>query len=146
MSEFYIEKPDDFGDELEVSTVFMQCQGKLLLLLRAQCELSPQTWGIPGGKLEKAETPIEGLSREIWEELRLNPHPKDLEFIRSLYVRHPKVKYQLHLFRWILQSLPSVTLDPKEHLNYLWQPIEAFGNVPLLEGQFEAFKFVYKQE
>ena len=97
MSEFYIEKPPDFGSELEVSTVFMECQGKLLLLHRAQCELSPETWGIPGGKLEKGETPLEGLAREIWEELRLTPDSKDLQFIRSLYVRHPKVKYQLHL-------------------------------------------------
>lgn len=143
MSEFYIEKPVDFGTELEVSTVFMECQGKLLLLHRAQCELSPETWGIPGGKLEKGETPLEGLTREIWEELRLTPDSKDLQFIRSLYVRHPKVKYQLHLFRWILKSIPSVTLDPKEHHNYLWQPIEAFGDLPLLEGQLEAFKFVY---
>ena len=143
MSEFYIEKPSDFGAELEVSTVFMECQGKLLLLHRAHCELSLETWGIPGGKLEKGETSLEGLAREIREELRLNPDPDDLQFIRSLYVRHPKVKYQLHLFRWILTSIPSLTLDPKEHRNYLWQPIEAFADLPLLEGQLEAFKFVY---
>lgn len=143
MSEFYIEKPFDFSNELEVSTVFMECQGKLLLLHRAQCELSPETWGIPGGKLEKGETPIEGLTREIWEELRLIPDLKDLQFIRSLYVRHPQVKYQLHLFRWILKSIPPITLDSKEHHDYLWQPIEAFADLPLLEGQLEAFKFVY---
>lgn len=143
MSEFYIEKPSDFGVELEVSTVFMEYQKKLLLLHRAQCELSPQTWGIPGGKLEKGETPVEGLTREIWEELHLVPKPKDLEFIRSLYVRHPKVKYQLHLFRWILTSVPSITLDSTEHYNYVWQPIEKFAELPLLEGQLEAFKFVY---
>jgi len=143
MSEFYIEKPSDFGAELEVSTVFMEHQKKLLLLHRAQCELSPQTWGIPGGKLEKGETPLEGLTREIWEELHLVPELKDLEFIRSLYVRHPKVKYQLYLFRWILTSEPSITLDPREHYNYVWQPIEKFKDLPLLEGQLEAFKFVY---
>lgn len=143
MSEFYIEKPSDFGAELEVSTVFMECQGKLLLLHRAHRELSVEAWGVPGGKLEKGETPLEGLIREIWEELRLDPDPKELEFIRSLYVRHPKVKYRLHLFRWPLTAIPSITLDPKEHRNYLWQPIEAFTDLPLLEGQLEAFKFVY---
>ncbi len=143
MSEFYIEKPSDFTSELEVSTVFMECQNKLLLLQRVQRELSSETWGIPGGKLEKGETPLEGLSREIWEELRLNPDPNDLQFIRSLYVRHPKVKYQLHLFRWVLSSTPAIVLDPKEHLSYLWQPIETFAELPLLEGQLEAFKFAY---
>lgn len=143
MSEFYFEKPFDFGTELEISTVFMEHQEKLLLLHRARCELSPQTWAIPGGKLEKGETPLEGLTREIWEELHLLPEPKDLEFIRSLYVRHPKVKYQLHLFRWILTSAPSITLNPREHCNYVWQPIEKFADLPLLEGQLETFKFLY---
>lgn len=145
MSEFYIKKPSDFGAELEVSTVFIECQGKILLLHRTKCELSPETWGIPGGKLEKGEPPLEGLTREIWEELRLKPDLEDLQFIRSLYVRHPKVRYQLHLFRWTLTSIPSVTLDPKEHHDYLWQPIEAFADLPLLEGQLEAFKFAYNR-
>lgn len=143
MSEFYIEKPIDFSAEIEVSTVFMECHRKLLLLHRAKCEISQGTWGIPGGKLEKGETPLEGLSREIWEELHLKPDPKELQFIRSLYVRHPKVKYQLHLFHWELKSIPSIKIDITEHHSYLWQPIEAFAELPLLEGQLEAFKFVY---
>jgi len=143
MSEFYTEKPVDFGSELEVSTVFMEFQGKLLLLQRARGASSAKTWGVPGGKLEKGETPIEGLAREIWEELRLIPASKELQFIRSLYVRHPKVKYQLHLFHWRLESIPPISLDCKEHHNYIWQPIESFGNLPLLEGQLEAFKLVY---
>lgn len=143
MSEFYIEKPVDFTTQVEVSTVFMECEGKLLLLSRAQSELSTEIWGVPGGKLEKGETPEEGLIREIWEELHLNPEPQELQFVRSLYVHHPKVKYQLHLFRWQLPSFPSITLDPREHHKYLWQPISAFADLPLLEGQLEAFHFVY---
>ena len=145
-SEFYIEKPAGFEVAVEVSTVFMECKKKLLLLHRAKCELSPETWGGPGGKLEKGETPIEGLVREVWEELKLRPKPEELQFIRTLYVHHPKVKYRLHLFRWKLGSMPSITLDPKEHMGYKWQPIEAFAELPLLEGQLEAFQFVYQQD
>ena len=99
--------------------------------------------GVPGGKLEKGETPLQGLAREIWEELALSPKDIELQFVRSVYVRHPKVKYQLHLFRWVLESIPTIILNPNEHYNYLWQPIKAFGNLPLLEGQFDAFIFVY---
>jgi len=139
MSEFYLEKPSDFGRELEVSTVFMECEGKVLLLRRTK-----GGWGVPGGKLEKGETPLEGLVREIREELRLDPDPNVLQWVRSFYVRHPKVKYQLHLFRWVLSCFPSIVLDPKEHRDYLWQPIVAFADLPLLEGQLEAFNFVYK--
>lgn len=139
MPEIYFLKPPDFHKELEVSTVFMECDQKLLLL----CRTSQQKWGIPGGKLEKDETPLTGLLREIGEELSLHPDPKELHYIRSLYVRHPKVKYQLHLFRWFLQAYPEITLNPKEHSEYLWQPIEDFASLPLLEGQLEAFNLVY---
>lgn len=121
----------------------MECDGKVLLLHRAHYKPSQQTWGIPGGKVEKGETPLKGLLRELKEELNLEPNPENLEFVRHLYVRHPKIKYELYLFRWVLKSIPSITLNPKEHSNYLWQPIEAFTDVPLLEGQFEAFCFVY---
>jgi 8-oxo-dGTP pyrophosphatase MutT (NUDIX family) len=144
MSEFFAKKPDHFELQLEVSTVFMEYNKKILLLRRSRCELSPNTWGIPGGKLEKGETPLEALSREISEELQLKPDPKELKFICACYVRRPNVNYRLHLFRWMLTSLPLIKLNAQEHSDYIWQPLEKFGDLPLLEGQLEAFQFVYK--
>lgn len=143
MSKFFVEKPSAFTPALEVSTVFMEYAETLLLLKRTRCSLSPHTWGIPGGKLEKNETPLEGLLREIWEELQLSPQVEQLVFQRSLYVSHPKVDYRLHLFRWKLDKKPFIVLDPKEHVDYVWQPIKEFDAVNLLEGQLEAFKYVY---
>jgi len=54
------------------------------------------------------------------------------------------VQYQLHLFRWVLSSVPPIKLNDQEHHNYLWQPIDSFSDIPLLEGQLEAFQFVYR--
>lgn len=142
MSQFYNTKPSDFITALEVSTVFMECDQKLLLLHRADCELSPHTWCVPGGKLEKGETPSEGLLREIAEELHLHPKVHELEYRRSVYVRHPQIDYQLHLFYWRLRTPPSIVLNPKEHQDYVWQPIERIRELDLLEGQWEAFKYV----
>jgi 8-oxo-dGTP pyrophosphatase MutT (NUDIX family) len=143
MSEFYLEKPLDFDTQVEVSTVFMEYEGKILFLNRTQRELSLEAWAIPGGKLEKGETPLEGLTREISEELNLNADPHKIHYIRSVYISLPKVKYQLHLFRWILASIPTVKLNPLEHHDYLWQPINSVKDLSLLEGQLEAFRLIY---
>ena len=143
MPKFYVSKPDDFNDEVKVSTVFIEADGKILFLLRKKCKLSPNTWGVPGGKIEKDETPVEALLRELWEEIKLQSSPKDITFIQSLYVHHPKMNYELYLFRWILSSMPVVTLDHREHTDYIWQPINKVSELPLLEGQLEAFLYVY---
>jgi 8-oxo-dGTP diphosphatase len=136
-------KPKNFHSRLQVSTVFIECQGKLLLLQRANHISSPNLWVIPGGKLENEETPLEGLLREIAEELNLHPSPKDLQYIDSLYVQRPLFEYRLHLFKWELGSFPTIALNPKEHQAYIWQPIEQFQDLALLEGQLEVFHFVY---
>lgn len=143
MSEFYLEKPPNFHVKVEVSTVFMECERKLLLLQRASHTFSPGNWAVPGGKLEKNETPLEGLLREISEELQLSPPPKALKYFKSFYVRHPVIDYRLHLFQWLLTSIPKITITPKEHQAFLWQPIDRFSEVPLIEGQLEAFRAVY---
>lgn len=146
MSKFFTEKPEHLNCDVEVSTVFMEHDHKILLLLRAKCSLSPNTWGVPGGKLEKGESPIEGLIREIQEELGLKATSTDLKHIRTVYVQHPKSEYQLHLFRWELEEKPKITLNPQEHHDYIWQPIEKILDISLLEGQFEALKYAYEKK
>lgn len=143
MTKLYAKKPDNFQSDLEVSTVFMECNNKILLLQRGLDKVSPGVWGIPGGKLEKGETPLKGLLREIEEELQLTPPPEDLKYVKTLFVQHPLLEYHLHLFQWKLGSTPEIILNPEEHLAFLWQPISTFGHVPLLDGQLEAFLAVY---
>ena len=123
----------------------MECAGKLLLLQRAPKKLFPGTWAIPGGKLEKGETALEALLREIREELCLSPSEEELRPLSSPYVRHSLMDYRLHLFHWPLVEVPKIALNSHEHQAFQWQPISAFRELPLLEGQFEAFSLVYSQ-
>lgn len=143
MSKFFFIEPEDFEIACEVSTVFMEHNQKILVLLRSRCELSPDTWGVPGGKLEKGETPLECLVREIKEELDIEAETKDLNYKLSVFVHHPKIKYKLHLYAWKLDQLPNIKLNPDEHVDFMWQPIERFEDIALLEGQLEAFYLVY---
>lgn len=129
---------------LEVSTVFMFHHDELLLLQRRMDKLAPGTWCVPGGKLEAGESPIEGLVREIGEELKLFPSPASLKPIRSLYVRHPKMEYRLHLFRWDLLEKPLIRLNPNEHLSFRWHSSQRLKELPLLEGQYEAYEWAIR--
>ena len=53
--------------------------GKLLFQLRDNhAILNPNRWGIFGGGIEKNESPIEAIKRELKEELSLDTKKEDL--------------------------------------------------------------------
>lgn len=56
------------------ANVLLTCQGKLLLEKRRDCDL----WGLVGGGVKPQETPLQAITREIWEELGLRADPKML--------------------------------------------------------------------
>lgn len=51
--------------------VIVKCKDKVLLCKRNNQGSLPGEWSIPGGKLEKNETPIDGAAREFFEETAL---------------------------------------------------------------------------
>lgn len=146
MAKIYLEKPLDFQAFCEVSTLFMEYEQKLLLLLRKSHQKMHSTWAIPGGKLESNETPIQGLMREIKEELNLFIYQNQVDFIRTVYVKKEGIDYALHLFKCQLDRYPEITLNPQEHTQYLWQEIDKVHEMTLIEGQLEVFHLVYKNQ
>ena len=54
------------------ANVILTCQGKLLLEKRADCDL----WGLVGGGVKRQETPLQAITREIYEELGLRVSPE----------------------------------------------------------------------
>lgn len=49
------------------ANAIITCNGRLLLEKRRDCDL----WGLVGGGVKKQETPLEAITREIYEELGL---------------------------------------------------------------------------
>ncbi|MBS4167811.1 NUDIX domain-containing protein [Parachlamydia sp. AcF125] len=144
MSLFFRKKPVDFNSKLQVVTCFLECEGKILLLQRANECKSPGKWAIPGGKVKKGETLIEALERELQEELLIAVRRDKIDHLIKVYVRHSLGDYQLFLYPWKLPTFLPITLNIREHQAYVWQAKEHIEELPLLEGQLEAYKLVYE--
>ena len=56
------------------ANAIITCNGKLLLERRRDCDI----WGLVGGGVKKQETPLQAITREIYEELGLRISPEKL--------------------------------------------------------------------
>lgn len=54
------------------ANAIITCNGKILLEKRRDCDI----WGLVGGGVKKQETPLQAISREIYEELGLCVSPE----------------------------------------------------------------------
>ena len=56
--------------DLQVAVVMLvDRQGRILMQHRdANARVSPDQWGLPGGRVEEGETPVEAARREVHEE------------------------------------------------------------------------------
>jgi len=87
-----------------VSAVVLDERGRVLLL---QHEFRAGSgWGIPGGFLEKGEQPLDGLRRELREEVGVEVEAAEIVRVRTL--RRPQ-QVEIH-FRCRLR--PSQTAEP----------------------------------
>lgn len=137
----FLEPPKGFQPALEGSGCYCEWDNKILFLKRHPGKPQGNTWGVPGGKLEKHENPREAVVREIKEEVGLNIDSHELEMIGKLYCRLPHLEYIYHLFRIKFNECPEVDLAFEEHLEMLWVTPEEAMQLPLMAGGAEALKY-----
>lgn len=133
----------NFKPKTEISTLFLEHNQHLLLLMRCHKEDQPGTWGIPGGKAERGETPTQTVLRELQEETQIELSPDQVQYHGHRYARIPGWDYVIHLYHAELKDRPVIKIDSKEHSQYEWVSIHAFKLMPLLKGQDEAFDILY---
>lgn len=88
---------------------------KVLLLLRNDGR-KEELWSFLTGGIEKDESVLEGLKREIVEEINIDPEVIDFKFIEEIKISKNKV---LHYYEGLTNSEFKVILND-EHHEYGW--------------------------
>ncbi|MBJ7450250.1 MAG: NUDIX hydrolase [Parachlamydiales bacterium] len=141
----YTEKPDDFNSIVEVSACFCQSDQEYLFLKRHPDTYSGYTWGLPGGKIESGETPLDGVVREIFEETGIILKENNTQFLRSFFIRYPTFDFIYHLYQTVLEVRPNnIILSPQEHLEFIWVTLEKALELHLISGEAECIHLLFK--
>lgn len=135
----YSSLPQDFKPKFEAVGCFLDVKGKVLLLLRNPDKAEGNCWGIPGGKMEKHESPLEATMREVREETQLNLEESTYETVGTNYLYLPGKNVTFHMFRVCLDDVPEVTINLGEHQTYQWASYSEALELPLMIGEVESF-------
>ena len=108
---------------------------RYLFLLRNSARHSG-SWGIVGGKVEAGETVIQGLHREIREEL--GGEIRDAKIIPIEQYTGDNDKFVFHTYL-ISVDEEFVPVLNNEHRGYCWVPLEDYPR-PLHPGVWRSFK------
>jgi 8-oxo-dGTP pyrophosphatase MutT (NUDIX family) len=98
----------------------MQHGDKILLLLRSAKETDPSLWGIPAGKVERGETDLETVVREVFEETGIRLEETELNNIGHLPIEYDTFVVDFPMFHMVFKEQPEVKLTPREHIDLQW--------------------------
>lgn len=80
------------------------------------------SWSLPGGGIEKNETPIQAAIREMYEETGILSRDATIELVGILDKNDSPVNYTAHVFRVDVdkKALPEVQFNPREIIELGW--------------------------
>lgn len=133
----------DFNPIFEVTSCFVEYDGRIVLLLRQDHKPQPNTYGMPAWKIDAWETPIAATLREVREETSIDLKIENLEFISKLYVKYPTYDFIYHIYRSVFDRLPEVKVNPHEHKEFIWIQPEKALNLDLIPGLDVCINKVY---
>ncbi len=139
----YLYKPRDFASQMEAAGVCCEYEGRILLLRRHAEKIEGLTWGLPAGKLEAGEKPLEAALRELKEEAGFEVPKEAMKFVAPFYVRRSDLDFIFHMFFLPLAELPLLNISPVEHIESCWLTLEEGLKLPLISGGPEILEYFY---
>lgn len=132
--EFSIIIPDH--TERVGALIYAKSTNRYLFLLRNKSKHSG-LWGIAGGKIEAGETVIQGLVREIQEEIQVDFTNKKFIPLETFTADNHKFVYYTFLVGVDDEFIPKLN---NEHRGYCWVELNDHPK-PLHPGLYRSFNF-----
>jgi len=104
------------------TTIILNKDKKILLIKRANKPFKDQ-WGLPGGKLDRNESLVESVRREIQEELGFLP--LEIKLLKSFKFTEPDCAI-VHMY--YTQYNGIIIPNKKEIADYKWSDLENVGS------------------
>lgn len=140
----YLEKPLEFLPKIEVVGCFLEHDDQILLLHRQDHVSQGNLWGIPGGKLEKGETPIEAAKRETLEETGFDISKQSIVYLGHVYIKYPNFDYIYHMIKCQPTEHPgNVKINFKEHKGFTWVTPQDALKMHLMLDEDTCIKLIY---
>lgn len=141
----YLEIPGDFHAKIEVVGCFLEYENKILLLHRQEDTSQGNLWGIPGGKLEKFETPFNAAIRETYEETGFDISTQRIIDLGCVYIKYPDFDYIYHMVKCKPTAPPeSVKIAFREHKGFTWVTPQDALRMDLMLDEDACIKLIYK--
>ncbi|MEA3430862.1 MAG: NUDIX hydrolase [Nanoarchaeota archaeon] len=125
--------PKNFNPDIETASCILKHNGKIIILHRQDHKPQGNTWGSPTGKIDKNETPLKTISREVKEETGIDIPENEFKFYKSYYVEYPDLRFIYHLFSCEINQAPQIIIRNNEHKNFKWVTPEQALNMPLIQ-------------
>lgn len=138
----YKEEPDNFKPKFEIVGSFIEWDGKILLLHRQDFKAQGNTWAIPGGKIDKNETPVQASIRETFEETGYQLD--NVAYLGFVYIKYEKYDFIYHMTMAKPDIDPSkVHINFKESKGFTWvTPTDAI-RMELMPDEEDCFRLIY---
>ena len=125
--------PKKFNPKFEAVGSFVQFNGEIILLHRQNHKPQGGTWGIPSGKRDDGENPLDTACRETAEETGVVIPRDEMKFFSTVYVRFADYDFVYHMYHAKLDNKPEIKISSSEHKAAKWISPKDALDLPLIE-------------